>query len=150
MPSRVDPRSGPFPIYPGTGPPAVDVGMFTISKTGVNLKVAGSTTVFTVPTARTFIGTISFAVVTAVTSGGAGTQSFSIVESGANAVMLPALASASATPTIGRTYCTDPRSSSFPGSVCGAGNNVVATVQTSHAGSNAVTGTVFVTGFYTA
>ncbi len=148
MPSVIHPRSGPFPIYQSPNAPASDVGLFTVAKTGVNLKASGISNIFTVPTGRTFIGTTSFAIVTAVTSGGAGTQQYLITESGGNANMLPPIASASATPTVGRTYSTDPRGSSLPGSVCTAGNNVVATIQTSHAGSNAVTGTVFVTGFY--
>ncbi len=136
-------------VYAGASPPTVDVGMFTIAKTSLNLKAAGTTTIFTVPASRTFLSTYAVALVTAVTSGGAGTQSFSIAESAANVVMLPALASPSATPVIGSTYITELRANSgYPGRTCAAGANVQVTVQTSHAGSNAVTGTVFVTGFY--
>ncbi len=149
MPSQINPRSGPFPIYSSTSPPTVDVGLFTIAKTGVNLKAAGSTAIFTVPTGRTFLATYAVALVTSVTSGGAGTQSFSLAESAGSVVMLPALASPSATPVVGSTYIAELRANSgYPGRTCAAGANVVVTVQTSHAGSNAVTGTVFATGFY--
>ncbi len=150
MPSVINPRSGPFPVYPGTSPPTVDVGIFTTSKTGVNLKLAAITPIFTVPAGRTYLAIHSVALVTAVTNGGAGTQSFSISESGANVVMMPALASASATPVVGNTYITELRANSgYPGKTCAAAANVQVTVQTSHAGSTAVTGTIFVTGFYT-
>ncbi len=149
MPSRVDPRSGPFPVYSSASPPTIDVGVFIIAKTGVNLKAAATTTIFTVPTGRTFIATYGFALVTAVTSGGAGTQLFSINESSSLRSMLAALTSGSTTPVANQTvYSFDVRASSAPFSTCLAGNSVQVVVSTSQAGSSAVTGTIYVAGFY--
>ncbi len=149
MPSVINPRSGPFPVYTSTSPPTVDVGIFTIAKTGVNLKAAGSTAIFTVPAGREYLAVLAYAKVTAVTSGGAGTQSLALSESGSSQTMIPAGVSASNTPIVGRVYTADVRASSFTSATtCLAGNNVLASIATSHAGSNVVTGTVFATGFY--
>ncbi len=149
MPSRVDPRSGPFPIYPGTGPPAFDVGMFTIAKTSVNLKAAGTTAIFTVPTGRTFVATGGFILVTAVTSGGAGVQVSLISESGGSRTMVSQSTSNSSTPVANQTCYAIVNAVATVLSNCTAGNSVQVVISTSHAGSSAVTGTVFVTGFYT-
>jgi hypothetical protein len=136
-------------IYAGASPPTVDVGIFTISKTSVDLKNAGTTTVFTVPTSRTFTCTGATVLVTAVTTGGAGTQSFQIKENSASRQMSSNVASASGTPVAGQTiYVASVNTGGAPFSTCTAGNSVVINVSTSHAGSTAVTGTVFVTGFY--
>ncbi len=151
MPSQINPRSGPFPIYGGSSPPTVDVGIFTVAKTGVDLKTAGNTVIFTVPTGRTYMCVGCWVLVTAVTSGGAGTENVSIIESSANGNMLISSVSDSGTPVAGKTvYFNPPRAA--PGGlqvICAAGNNVIAKVATSQAGSTAVTGTVYVTGFYT-
>ncbi len=143
------PTSAAHAIYVAASPPTTDVGIFTIVITGINLKAAGTSDIFTIPTSRTFLAVNAFAFVTAVTSGGAGTQSFSIIESGGSRTMLAALASGSGTPVVNQTvYTCDVRSSSAPFSVCAAAAKVQITVQTSHAGSSAVTGSVFVTGYY--
>ncbi len=150
MPSNINPRSGPFPVYSSTSPPTVDVGTFTIAKTGINLKASGVTTVFTVPAGRAFLATSMNILVTAVTTGGAGVQIIALQESSSNRIMIAQATSASTTPVAGQTaYGLFSGSTGGVNSVCAAGNNVNANVATSHAGSTAVTGTVFVTGFYT-
>src|SRR5205823_841037 len=113
----------------------VDVGVFTISKTGIDLKNAGTTTVFTVPTGRTFICQKAVAVVTSVTTGGAGTQTFKIQESGASKAMTNAGASGSGTPVAGSYYVEDAQVGTGPMTACAAGNIVQVVVSTSQAGS---------------
>jgi hypothetical protein len=140
-------------VYAGASPPTVDVGMFVIAKTGVDLKTAATTTVFTVPASRTFVCAGVHAVVTAVTGAGAGTQTFQIKESSASRVMSAASASASHTPTANQSvYVEDsiPTSGFTVASTCAAGNSVQVVVSTSHAGSTTVTGTIFVEGYYIA
>ncbi len=149
MPSQINPRSGPFPVYSGTSPPTVDVGVFTIVKTGVNLKAAGTTAIFTVPTGRAFVVLASVVLVTAVTSGGAGIQTWGFQESSAGRTMAAAQNSGSGTPVANQTVYSSPAliaSNVF--STCAAGSSVGIVVNTSQAGSSAVTGSVFVTGFY--
>lgn len=121
---------------------------FIASVAGVNLKTAGTTTVFTVPAGKTFICQSAFALVTAVTGGGAGTQTFKITESGTGAQMVPNTVSPSATPLVGYVYLQSPAIAGSPWTSCAAGNNVQVVVATSHAGSTTVTGTVYVMGFY--
>jgi hypothetical protein len=137
-------------IYAAASPPTVDVGMFTVVKTSVNLKAAGTTAGFTVPSGRTFVCTGAYAVVTAVTTPGAGTQTFQIKESGASGQMTPGAASASATPAVGNYYASPVTSAQGPYFVCAAGNIANIVVATSHAGSTVVTGSVFITGYYSA
>lgn len=135
-------------VYAGASPPTVDVGMFTISKTGVDLKTAGTTTVFTVPAGRAFICMGAYARVTSVTSGGAGTESFQIKESGGSGIMSVNAASGSGTPVAGKYYASQTTNNGGAYTECAAGNAVQVVVATSQAGSTAVTGTVFVQGFY--
>ncbi len=150
MPSVIHPRSGPFPVYSSTSPPTVDVGLFTIAKTGVNLKAAGTTTIFTVPASRSFKLTGAFITVTAVTSPGLGTQNMQIKESGASGVMSIAMTSSGQSPAVGTAFVVALNTNgSQPYIDCAAGNSVQAVITTSQAGSTAVTGTVYVTGFYT-
>jgi hypothetical protein len=141
--------AGDHAVYAGASPPTTDVGTFVISKTGVDLKTAGTTTVFTVPTGRAFVCTSAIALVTAVTGGGAGTETFQIKESGAGGAMTQAGASGSSTPVVGTYYETLSPSSAGPYARCAASNAVQVVVATSQALSTTVTGTVFVTGFYT-
>ncbi len=150
MPSPVtSARSATHGVYASTSPPTVDVGPFTIVITGVNLKAAGTTAVFTVPTSRAFICTGAIAVVTAVTSGGAGVQNFSITESGGSRSMSLTQSSASTTPVANQTVFTSiTPATGAPFSTAAAGTNVQVVVTTSHAGSSAVTGSVFVSGYY--
>jgi hypothetical protein len=136
-------------VYAAASPPTVDVGMFTVVKTGVDLKTAGTTTAFTVPASRTYVCLEAHAIVTSVTSGGAGTETFQIKESGANGAMTQGTASASGTPAVGIYYTESSPANTGPYTACAAGNNVTIVVSTSQAGSTAVTGSVFVTGFYT-
>jgi hypothetical protein len=136
-------------VYAGASPPTVDVGLFTIAKTGVNLKASGNTTGFVVPTGRAFLCTASWALVTSVTTPGAGTETWTIKESAASATMLGGTASGSGTPAVGTYYSESSREAGGPYTQCAAGNTVTIVVATSQAGSTAVTGTVFIQGFYT-
>ncbi len=137
-------------VYAGASPPTVDVGMFTIGKTAVNLKAAGTTNIFTVPASRTFLLTGFSGFVTAVTSGGAGTQNMQIKESSAAGTMSQAITTGSHTPVANATsYSFPPDISGAAGrTTCAAGNAVQVVISASHAGSNAVTGTVYAAGFY--
>jgi hypothetical protein len=122
---------------------------FVVFVSGVNLKAAATTTVFTVPAAKNFMLTSVQVAVTAVTAGGAGTLTAKIRDTTNSKDLTQAAASASQTPvanvtsypitntTGGGTYQFAPASA-----VIGV------VVSTSNAGSTAVTGTVFVTGFY--
>ncbi len=153
MPSVINPRSGPFPVYTSTSPPTVDVGIFTISKTGVDLKTAATTTIFTVPTGRTFVATFVTVQATAVTSGGAGTLTYQLKESSASRVMSIAGTSASGTPVANQTaWATTTQTNGAPAnpSNCTAGNSVQYVQGASNAGTSTITGTVYVTGFYIA
>lgn len=135
-------------VYAGASPPTVDVGQFTISKTGIDMKTAGTTTIFTVPSGRTFVCTGAFFIVTAVTGGGAGTETFQIKTSTASANLTPNSPSSSATPTVGKIYAQPQLASGSPVNTAPAADNVQVVVATSQAGSTAVTGTIFVQGFY--
>ncbi len=150
MPSRVDPRSGPFPIYTAASPPATDVGIFTIVKTGVNVKTNATTTLFTIPAGRAFVLIASSILITAVTSGGAGVQNWFFIESGGSRTLGQTSSSSSATPVANQTVYANPvlvASNTF--STCAAGNSVQITIPvTTQAGSSAVTGSVFMTGYY--
>ncbi len=148
MPSNVNPRSGPFPVYSSTSPPAVDVGIFTVAKTGVDLKTSGTATIFTVPTGRTFVAIGGMAAVTAVTSGGAGINIILIRESSGSRTMVSQSTSNSGTPVANQTVYALVNSSATVLSNCAAGSGVVAVMSTGHAGSTAVSGTIFITGFY--
>ncbi len=148
MPSVINPRGGPFPVYPSASPPTVDVGIFTIAKTGVDLKTAATTNIFTVPAGRNFIGTLASFLVTSVTSGGAGTISTTrFQESSGSRTMIGGGSSASTTPVANQTtFVQTPGANAL--SSCSAGNIVQLVLAASESGSNAVTGTVYVTGFY--
>ncbi len=149
MPSAINSRTTPT-VYSSTSPPTVDVGIFTVAKTGVNLKAAGTTAIFTVPILRTFVATGGFILVTAVTSGGAGVQVSLISESGGSRTMVSQSTSNSGTPVANQTCYAIVNATATILSNCTAGNNVQVVISTSHAGSSAVTGTVFVTGYYVA
>ncbi len=150
MPSQINPRSGPFPIYPSASPPTRDVGMFTIVVTGVDLKTAALTNIFTVPIGRTFVAVNGMVQVTAVTSGGAGINSVLIREGGGNRTMISQSTSNSATPVANQTVYALVNASATVLSNCAAGASVVASVSTGHAGSTTVTGSIFITGYYVA
>ncbi len=150
MPSNINPRSGPFPVYSSTSPPVVDVGPFVIAKTGVNLKAAATTTIFAVPTSRTYFCTGYHILVTAVTTGGAGVEIAGITESGGSRNMIQVATSASTTPVAGVTaYSAFGTTTGGVNAVAAAGTNVQIVISTSQAGSTAVTGTVLLSGFYT-
>ncbi len=136
----------------GSPPPFIGVGVPVFAvKTGVDLKTAATTDVFTVPTSRTFFLTGSFVIVTAVTGAGAGTFQYQIKESSASRVMSNNTAGNSTTPVAGQSVYSEfaPAPSSFIASSCTAGNKVQMVVAVSNAGSTTVTGTVWVQGFYT-
>ncbi len=150
MPSPVtSARSATHGLYAGASPPTVDVGMFTIFIAGVDLKTAGTSTVFTVPTGRTFIATWGMVLVTAVNTGGAGTENLTIKESSGARTLLTALAVNSHTPVANQSvYAIVDASVSAILSNCTSGNSVQAVITTSHAGSTSVSGSIFVTGYY--
>ena len=57
-------------VYAAASPPTVDVGVFTISKTGIDFKTAATTNIFVVPSGRAFVCLGATAVVTSVTTRG--------------------------------------------------------------------------------
>ncbi len=148
MPSVIHPRSGPFPIYGSASPPTTDVGIFTVAKTGVDLKGAATTTVFTVPTGRTFVLITCYVLVTSVTSGGAGTVNFQMKESSSSRIMTQTFSTSSATPVANQSVFNGNFISTAQLSNCTAGNSVQFVLTTSSAGSSAISGTVYVTGIY--
>ncbi len=150
MPSVINPRSGPFPVYGSASPPTVDIGMFTIVKTGVDLKTSGTPTIFTVPVGRTFVAVSGMVQVTAVTSGGAGINSVLIRESTGSRTMISQSTSNSGTPVANQTVYALVNASATVLSNCAAGSSLTAVVSTGHAGSTAVTGSIFITGYYVA
>jgi hypothetical protein len=124
--------------------------MFTIYKAGMDIKNVATTDIFTVPTSRTFVATGTAILVTAVTGAGAGTERWAIKESSASRAMIDNAASSSTTPVANQTfYHSVPTAASGPYSTCTAGNKAQFVPVASQAGSTAVTGTVFVTGYYT-
>ncbi len=149
MPSQINPRSGPFPVYSSASPPTSDVGFFTIAKTGIDFKAAATVTIFTVPTGRTYLVTNCYALVTAVNQGGVGTENWQIKESSSARSMIAAYTSASHTPVANQSVYANPATGTGVFSTCTAGNSVQAVISTSHAGSTGVTGTIYLTGFYT-
>ncbi len=148
MPSQINPRSGPFPIYPSTSPPSADIGVFTVGKTGVDLKTAATTSIFTIPTGRTYVLLQSIALATAVTNGGAGVLASQIKESSGSRIMNTLTSTSSSTPVANQSVWTVGQISTGAYNNCTAGNSIQIVVSTSNAGSTAVTGTVYVTGFY--
>ncbi len=147
MPSRVDPRSGPFPVYAAASPPAVDVGTFTIAKTGVDLKAGATVAIFTVPAGRTYVLHSSGIQVTSVTSGGAGSQIWQCKENTGTRAMEPSNFIGSHTPVANQTcYVSVPTTLAL--SNCTAADIVNCVISTSHAGSSAVSGTVYLVGHY--
>ncbi len=153
MPSQINPRSGPFPVYSSASPATVDVGIFTIAKTSVDLKTAGTTDIFTVPTGRTYTLIGTAVLVTSVTSGGSGTLAGAKVqESSASRSMTgSAFGTSAQTPVAGQTmYIWFPSIVSIGAiaSTCTASNKVQFVITASNAGSTAVTGTVYLMGFY--
>ncbi len=151
MPSKIDIVARNRTVYASASPPTVDVGIFTIATTGIDLKNAGTTTLFTVPTGRTFMLIRNQAVVTAVNTGGGGTLTYQIKESGASNIMSAVIASGSVTPVVGRVYGEDAlfNNAYTPFFVCTAGNAVQVVMSASNAGSTGVTGTLFTIGVYT-
>jgi hypothetical protein len=135
-------------IYASASPPTVDVGVFTIAKTGVDLKTAATTSCFTVPTGRTFVCLYAIVKVTAVTGGAANTFAFKMQESGASAAMTAQQTSGSATPTTVMYYASNTVATAAPFAVCAAGNSVQIVIGTALSGSTSVTGTVFIIGYY--
>ncbi len=148
MPSAVRPRSQ-FPVYSSANPPTSDVGTFTIAKTGVDLKNAGTTDIFTVPAGRAYMLEGSYILVTAVTSGGAGAEVWQVKESSSARIMEGQTTSSSGTPVANQTVYKFLPNTSPVLSTCAAGNKVQIVISTSQAGSSAVTGTVFLVGTYT-
>lgn len=133
----------------GSPPPFICVGcpVFAV-KTGVDMKTAATVDIFTVPTSRTFVATGYDAYVTSVTAGGAGTFTGQLKESSASRAMGNNIASGSQTPVANQTIYYFPNSSGFGFSNCTAGNKVQLVVSTSNAGSTAVSGTIYVHGYY--
>lgn len=138
------------PALPGDGvaPTVAKYVKCLARKSSIDLKTAATSSIFTVPASKTFVCTDVVAVVDSVTSAGAGTETFKIVESGASKSMSSNTASASGTPAVGTYYSESATPNGAPYTGCAAGNIVQIVVTTSQAGSTAVSGTVYVFGFY--
>ncbi len=151
MPSRVDPRSGPFPVYAAASPPVVDVGIFTIVKTGIDFKTNAVTDIFTVPAGRTFICNYAYIVITAVTAGAAVAVVWAIRESGGSLAMTSATAMGSQAPltTVAHSQvgAAGAGNAANPG-LCAAAAKVQFNLTTAWTTSTTVTGNVFVVGTY--
>jgi hypothetical protein len=137
-------------IYSSASPPTVDIGIFTIAKTAVDLKTGGTTAAFTVPTSRRFVCTGCAVNVTSVTASGAGVCTLQLKESGGSLAMSPNVSSGSSTPVANTTVYHFPQAAASVVASCAAGNAVNIVITAGEAGSTAVVGTVFITGFYSA
>ncbi len=135
-------------VYLAASPPTTDVGLFTIKKTGVDLKTNATTDIFTVPAGRTFVCTSLYGVVTASSVPAAVAFVWKVIESGAGASMTPATAIPSTSPTVGR-YIAQVSVVSSVYTICAAAAKVQIVISTGFTTSTSVTGDVFLTGFYT-
>ncbi len=135
-------------VYAAASPPTVDVGLFTIKKTGVDLKTNATTDIFTVPASRTFVCTSLYGVITASSVPAAVAFVWKVIESGAGASMTPATAIPSTSPTVGR-YIAQVSVVSSVYTICAAAAKVQIVISTGFTTSTSVTGDVFLTGFYT-
>ncbi len=148
MPSVINPRSGPFPVYSSASPPTVDVGIFVIAKTGVDFKTAATTDLFTVPAGRNYQILYSTYFVTAVTSGGAGSLVVTKIQESSASRQIAGTASSNSLTPVAFQWSFSPAVANTTLSTCSAGNKVQLVLAASNAGSTAVTGTVFLIGFY--
>ncbi len=137
-------------IYVAASPPTVDVGFFTIVKTGVDLKNNATTDLFTVPTSRTFVCVNANIIPTAVTAGAAVAIVWRILESGASGIMTTNTAATSAAPVTTKVWAQigANTASTSPNNTCAAGNKVQFSLTTGWTTSTTVTGNVYVFGYY--
>jgi predicted RNA-binding protein with TRAM domain len=136
-------------IYAASSPPTVDVGIFGIKVTGVDLKNANTTsTLFTVPTSRTYIAMEAEAIITAVTGAGAGTQAFNVQNATGSVSMTSPTAGSSQTPAVGKVFKSDTTTGNAAYGSGAAGDVIRVNVPVSNAGSTTVTGTVIAWGYY--
>ncbi len=139
-------------VYAAASPPTVDVGLFTIVKTGVDLKTNATTDIFTVPSGRTFTCTGAYLVPTTVASGLAVAIVWKIIESGASGVMSTASAANSGAPVTTKIWSQQgtPAGGAIgsPFTLCAAAAKVQLSGTTMWTTSGTVTGSVFVQGFY--
>lgn len=133
--------SGAAPVYIG---PAV---MVTAFKTGVDLKTNAVTDIFTVPAGKTFVTEMTTIVTTAVTSGASVSFSAKFIESGASANITPTISPGAAGPAVGKVYNSSLSTAASEITVT-TGNKVQLSVTTGFTTSTAVTGTVYVQGYY--
>lgn len=143
-------------VFAAASPPTVDVGLFTIKTAAdaINMSLGQSnvfTTVFTVPSSRTFVCTGAQAFFTTVSGAAVGTTTWTITESGANAIMfnVGTSASGSFTPILNRFIFLS-SSGTVLASTCAAGNNVQVKVTTGHTGTTSLLSQVYLTGYYSA
>ncbi len=134
--------------YAAASPPTVDVGTFTVVKTGVDLKTNATTDIFTVPTGRIFQCDEIYLIVTAVTSGVSVGIVFKAIESGGSNGMTIATAQNALAPVTGRIWREVPSIAGGPYFTCAAGNKVQLSGTTMWTSSTTVTGSVFVRGSY--
>ncbi len=135
-------------VYAGASPPTTDVGVFTIVKTGIDFKAAATTDIFTVPAGRTFVMHYSQVILTVVSGGLAAAMQYSIIESGASALMGTNAAIASAAPLTTKNYHQANVVAATISFNCAAAAKVQCRVDVGWASSTTVTGSVFVTGYY--
>jgi hypothetical protein len=122
---------------------------FTVFKTGIDLKTGGTYAIFTVPSGKNFMLQSVQVEVTAVTSGGAGTLTAQIKDTTNNHNLTQSAASASQTPVANVTsYPITNTTGGGTHAFAPASADIGIFVSVSNAGSTAVTGTVFINGFY--
>ncbi len=151
MPSNVNPRSGPFPVYAAASPPTVDVGIFSIVKTGIDFKTNAVTDIFTVPTGRTFICHHAFLIPTSVSGPASVAVVWAIRESVGNQVMTTATAMGSQGPSVsiahGQIGTAGAGNAGNP-QICVAAGKVQFNLTTAWTTSTTATGSVYVIGMY--
>ncbi len=137
--------------YAAASPPTVDVGTFTIVKTGVDFKTNAVTDIFTVPSGRTFLCHYAYMIPTTVSGGLAVAAVWLIRESGANQAMTSNNAMGSQAPltTIAHGQVGTAASGNVTNpQVCAAAAKVQFNLTTAWTTSTTVTGSVFVVGQY--
>ncbi len=133
-------------VYAAASPPTVDVGMFTIVKTGIDFKTNAVTDIFTVPSGRTALCNYAYMIPTTVSGGAAVAVVWAIRESGANQAMTTNTAMSSQAPLTNIAHpqsgLTGAGNSANP-QICTAGNKVQFNLTTAWTTSTTVTGSVF-------
>ncbi len=140
------------PVYAAASPPTVDVGPFVVVKTGIGVGTGlgggAATTIFTVPSGRSFVHTGTHLVVTSVTGGANGAPQFKIQNDSGPTAMSGSTTGGTAIPVVGSMWNII-NAAAIVMSVASATNNVQLVVLTANTSTTCVV-SCFVEGYYVA